>query len=356
MHSVAWDEAQKISGKDPDFHRRDLWEAIEQRQLPGVGARRADRRGGGRARLRLRPARSRPRSSRRSSCRCSAIGRLTLEPQPGQLLRRDRAGRVPPRPRRARASTSPTTRCCRAGSSPTPTRSSSAWAGPNFHEIPINRPDRAGAQPPARRLHAADDQPRARSPTSRTRSAAAARCRRARRRAASSASPSAIDGAEGPRAVREVLRPLQPGDAVLQQPVGRRRRTTSSRRCASSSARSSGSPIRERMVGDARPASTRRSRRASPRGSGLPGIPKIELPLNHSIPADGDPKDFQPRRGRVDRAVRPLSMANTVKDTIATRKVAILAADGVDGARCEDEGGADGGRRDGQRSSRPTSE
>jgi catalase len=27
-HSVVWDEAQKISGKDPDFHRRDLWEAI----------------------------------------------------------------------------------------------------------------------------------------------------------------------------------------------------------------------------------------------------------------------------------------------------------------------------------------
>src|SRR6478672_11028597 len=29
VHSVLWDEAQKISGKDPDFHRRDLWEAIE---------------------------------------------------------------------------------------------------------------------------------------------------------------------------------------------------------------------------------------------------------------------------------------------------------------------------------------
>src|SRR5688572_24607583 len=27
-HSLVWDEAQKISGKDPDFHRRDLWEAI----------------------------------------------------------------------------------------------------------------------------------------------------------------------------------------------------------------------------------------------------------------------------------------------------------------------------------------
>ena len=29
VHSVAWDEAQLISGRDPDFHRRDLWMAIE---------------------------------------------------------------------------------------------------------------------------------------------------------------------------------------------------------------------------------------------------------------------------------------------------------------------------------------
>ncbi len=34
VHSVAWDEAQKISGKDPDFHRRDLWEAIENGMFP----------------------------------------------------------------------------------------------------------------------------------------------------------------------------------------------------------------------------------------------------------------------------------------------------------------------------------
>nr|WP_255485865.1 catalase [Sporosarcina sp. BP05] len=29
VHSLVWDEAQKISGKDPDFQRRDLWESIE---------------------------------------------------------------------------------------------------------------------------------------------------------------------------------------------------------------------------------------------------------------------------------------------------------------------------------------
>ena len=33
-HSLWWDEAVKISGADPDFHRRDLWEAIESGEYP----------------------------------------------------------------------------------------------------------------------------------------------------------------------------------------------------------------------------------------------------------------------------------------------------------------------------------
>jgi catalase len=33
-HSLVWDEAVKIAGADPDFHRRDLWEAIEAGQFP----------------------------------------------------------------------------------------------------------------------------------------------------------------------------------------------------------------------------------------------------------------------------------------------------------------------------------
>jgi catalase len=33
-HSLVWDEAVKISGADPDFHRRDLWEAIEAGEFP----------------------------------------------------------------------------------------------------------------------------------------------------------------------------------------------------------------------------------------------------------------------------------------------------------------------------------
>jgi catalase len=33
-HALVWDEAVKISGVDPDYHRRDLWEAIESGEYP----------------------------------------------------------------------------------------------------------------------------------------------------------------------------------------------------------------------------------------------------------------------------------------------------------------------------------
>ncbi len=34
VHSLVWDEAQKIAGKDPDYHRRDIWNAIEMGEYP----------------------------------------------------------------------------------------------------------------------------------------------------------------------------------------------------------------------------------------------------------------------------------------------------------------------------------
>jgi catalase len=34
VHSFVWDEAQELAGRDPDFHRRDLWDAIERGDYP----------------------------------------------------------------------------------------------------------------------------------------------------------------------------------------------------------------------------------------------------------------------------------------------------------------------------------
>ena len=83
-----WDEAVKISGADPDFHRRDLWEAIEAGAYPGVGARPADLHRGAGGELQLRRARrdqDRPRGAGAAACPsgawCSTATRTTSSPR-----------------------------------------------------------------------------------------------------------------------------------------------------------------------------------------------------------------------------------------------------------------------------------
>jgi catalase len=57
---------------------------------------------------------------------------------------------------------------------------------------------------------------------------------------------------------------------------------------------------------------------------------RVEGPLNKSIPADVQPKELQPTRARDGGTSPALSMANTTYDSIKTRKIAALVADGVD--------------------------
>jgi catalase len=60
-------------------------------------------------------------------------------------------------------------------------------------------------------------------------------------------------------------------------------------------------------------------------------VPEPERDLNQQIPADGDPEDFQPVDVQPSlKKSKALSMADTVKDTVKTRLIAILAAEGVD--------------------------
>ncbi len=60
-------------------------------------------------------------------------------------------------------------------------------------------------------------------------------------------------------------------------------------------------------------------------------VPKaLNSPLNEIVPADADPEKYRSvvKEGSLDKS-EALSMALTVKDSIQTRKIAILAADGV---------------------------
>jgi catalase len=71
-YSLLWDEAQKIAGRTATSTAATLWEAIECGAFPEYELGPADRRGEGRAGLRLRSARSDQAACPRSSRRCGA--------------------------------------------------------------------------------------------------------------------------------------------------------------------------------------------------------------------------------------------------------------------------------------------
>ena len=127
LQSVVWNEAVKINGADPDFHRRDLWDAIEAGDFPEweLGVQLFDEEFADKFDFDVLDAdQAHPRGAGAGPARRPAGAR----PPRRQFLRRDRAGRLLHAEHRARASTSATTRCCRGATSPTSTPSSSGSA------------------------------------------------------------------------------------------------------------------------------------------------------------------------------------------------------------------------------------
>lgn len=91
--------------------------------------------------------------------------------------------------------------------------------------------------------------------------------------------------------------------------------------------------IRERMLGLLSKVSGVLATKVA-EGLGIP-VPKPQEPLNHNFGADANPADYQDQpKKQIDKSPA-LSMANSPKDTIKTRQIAILAADGVDGNALE---------------------
>lgn len=90
--------------------------------------------------------------------------------------------------------------------------------------------------------------------------------------------------------------------------------------------------IKERMVGLLSFVDEALASRVAT-GLGIAVPVEVTPPINHSIPADGDATKFQPKLPKKfdSSVVSPaLSMANTPKDSIKTRKIAFLVADGFD--------------------------
>jgi catalase len=325
-HAVAWDEAQKISGKDPDFLRRDLWEAIEQGNYPewelGVQIVEESREHDFDFDL-LDPTKIIPEEL----VPVERIGRLVLNRNPDNFFAETEQvafhpGHIVPGIDftndpllQGRLFSYTDTQLKRLG-------------GPNFHEIPINRPI-APVHNNQRDGH----------------------MRQTINRGKVSYEPNSIGGgcpmqagsqAGGFTTFAEGLQGAKIRDRsekffdhfsqatmfVASQSKAEKDHLVEALRFELGKVERL--PIRQRMVALLNRIDIDLATRVA-EGLGFSEIPKLDLPINHSVPADGNPAAFEPRTlGRQTAPSPALSMLNTVMNTIRTRKVAILAADGVD--------------------------
>ena len=138
MQSTVWDEAVKLQAADNDFHRRDLFEAIEAGNFPGMGPRGAAVHAEGCGQIPVRSSRS-DQADSRGARSVDRDRHDDAESMAGQLLRGDRAGRVLSVAHRSWHRF--LERSAAAGPPLFLSRHAALAPGsPNFHQIPINAP------------------------------------------------------------------------------------------------------------------------------------------------------------------------------------------------------------------------
>ncbi len=329
LHAVLWDEAQKISGKDPDFHRRDLWEAIENGDYPEweLGVQIVEERDEHKFDFDLLdPTKIIPEEI----VPVRRIGRLVLDKNPENFFAETEqvafhVGNIVPGLDftndpllQGRLFSYLDTQLIRLG-------------GPNFHEIPINRPiaplhnnQRDGYMRQTINRGQTSYEPnslRGGCPfqagvdmSGFTSYAERIDAKKIRARSASFfdhfSQAAMFFHSQTEVEQNHIIRALRFELGKVETP-----------------------PIRERMLYLLAQVDKTLAERVA-EGLGLVVPRKLEKPLNMSFPADADPKKFQPRKVTqpVETSER-LSMIdnpNFPGKTIKTRKVAILAADGFD--------------------------
>jgi catalase len=325
VHSVVWDEAQKISGKDSDFHRRDLWEAIESGNFPewNFGVQIVEEKDEFKFDFDLLdPTKLIPEEI----VPVQIIGEMTLNRNPDNFFAETEQVAFHPGHvvsgidfsndplLQGRLFSYTDTQLSRLGS-------------PNFHEIPINRPI-APVHNNQRDGH----------------------MRQTINAGQSSYHPNTTGGgcpfqakaAEGgfvsyhERIDAQKVRARSQSffdhfsQATLffnSQSMPEKNHIINAFRFELGKLETPA--IRERVLGMLTRVDQTLAEKVA-EGLGMP-VPKPAENLNQNIPADGNPAEFQPFDVHPELKIsKALSMANTIKDTIKTRQVAILAADGVD--------------------------
>ena len=328
VHAVAWDEATSISGKDPDYHRRDLWEAIDGGAYPEweLGVQLVEEKDEHKYPFDLLdPTKLIPEEM----VPVQLIGKMTLNRNPENFFAETEQvafhpGHLVPGIDfsndpllQGRLFSYTDTQLSRLGS-------------PNFHEIPINRS--------VNTVHnnQRDGHMRQQINTGKV-----------------AYHPNSLGGgcpfqakqAEGgftsyeeridAKKIRARSRSFFDffSQATLffnSQSAAEKDHLTNALRFELSKVQAV--EVRQRMVGLLTQIDKKLAADVAD-ALGLP-VPKGPvMPMNGSIPADGIPKNYEPVR--VDQRIKEspaLSMANLKKNTIQTRMVAVLAADGVDDA------------------------
>ncbi|HLP50121.1 MAG TPA: catalase [Chitinophagales bacterium] len=325
VHSVAWDEAQNISGKDPDFHRRDLWEAIESGNFPqwDFGVQIVEEKDEHKFEFDLLdPTKLIPEEL----VPVQIIGRLTLNRNPDNFFAETE--QVAFHPGHVVSGIDFTNDPLLQGRlfSYTDTQLS-RLGSPNFHEIPINRPI-VDVHNNQRDGH----------------------MRQTINKGKSSYNPNTTGGGCPYQAMMKDGGFVSYNERVDAKKVRARSRSFFDHFSQATLFYNSQSPveqnhivnalsfelgkvkdeaIRSRMLGALSLVEKTLAKKVAD-NLGM-AVPKPDPLLNQSIPADGDPKKFQSTRVTSSlQKSEALSMANTVKNSIATRQVAILIADGVD--------------------------
>jgi len=331
VHGIAWDEAQKISGKDPDFHRRDLWEAIESGNFPEyeLGVQIVEEKDEHTFDFDLLdPTKLIPEEL----VPVQIVGKLTLNRNPDNFFAETEQVAFQPNNvvpgidftndplLQGRLFSYTDTQLIRLG-------------GPNFQEIPINRPivpvhnnQRDGFMRQAINTGRVSYQPNTLADNS--------------PHQASAKENGFVSFMEKVAEMKVRARGEKFFDHFSQAQLFWRSQSEFEKKHIIKAltfelSKVETVAIRERMLATLTQVDIGLAKAV---GSGLGmEVPdkKLEV-VNRSVPATGNEKDFQPLKVKPTLDVsRPLSMANYKADNIQTRKIACLISDGFDGAQLQ---------------------
>ncbi len=325
VHSVAWDEAQKISGKDSDFHRRDLWEAINSGNFPewNFGVQIVEEKDEHKFDFDLLdPTKIIPEEL----VPVQIIGKMTLNRNPDNFFAETEQVAFHPGHVVSGIDFSNDPLLQGRLFSYTDTQLS-RLGGPNFHEIPINRPI---APVHNNQRDGIMRQTINTGKTSYNPNTTGNGC---------PFQAKALDGGFVSYNERIDARKIRArsksffdhfSQATLffnSQSAFEKNHIIDAFRFELGKLESDA--IRIRVVGMLTLVDKTLAAKVA-EGLGI-AVPKPDPLLNQSIPADGDPKKFQSKKIiSVLESSKALSMANTIKDNIKTRQIAFLVADGVD--------------------------